>query len=585
MKPNERAESPGVPEHPAIADEAPAVLRSVRVGLPHGIHARPAALIVTHGARVERRDHTPRARTAARARAARSPCCRSVSSPATKSSSRRAGVMGQPRSTPSSACCAKAASTPRSRRLRRRLHARDDACSSRRCSARAGRRSDWCRRVVRSRGRPGVCPQARRARGRRGRPGSRSRDACTGLGNRCRAPPSRNARQDGAQRQRTRSSRRTSSFSTTPSCGRRHVAMDRHRVAAPAMRGAGAIRASVEALRRSDGCATARARRRPARSRRTGAGRTGGRGTGTTVSAGRRHRACRRLAAVGAARARSRAYRGPVSRSRRRNVSRRHHGGCGGLADTRRRGPVDPDDRDRHVARARRRRTAVCGSIRRSTCGSRRSAQCTRREHASAPTARRRMPTAARPMGAASRSSRTSDREADAALAVQNGAEGCGLLRTEFLFLDRKTAPAVAEQAAHYQRIVDAFGGRPVVIRTLDAGGDKPIEYLPLPREENPALGLRGVRTSLWQPALLRAQLARDPAAAPLGAVPHHAADGHRDRRDPRRAQRCSTSCCAELGIRERPRARRHDRDAGRRNARRAHLRAWPISCRSVRTT
>jgi len=97
--------------------------------------------------------------------------------------------------------------------------------------------------------------------------------------------------------------------------------------------------------------------------------------------------------------------------------------------------------------------------------------------------------------------------EADAALAVQSGAEGCGLLRTEFLFLDRKTAPAVVEQAAHYQRIVDAFGGRPVVIRTLDAGGDKPIDYLPLPREENPALGLRGVRTSLWQPALLRAQL------------------------------------------------------------------------------
>jgi phosphocarrier protein FPr/phosphocarrier protein len=97
--------------------------------------------------------------------------------------------------------------------------------------------------------------------------------------------------------------------------------------------------------------------------------------------------------------------------------------------------------------------------------------------------------------------------EDDAVLAVRNGAEGCGLLRTEFLFLDRRTAPDVAEQAAHYQRIVDVFAGRPVVIRTLDAGGDKPIEYLPLPREENPALGLRGVRTSLWQPALLRAQL------------------------------------------------------------------------------
>ncbi len=96
---------------------------------------------------------------------------------------------------------------------------------------------------------------------------------------------------------------------------------------------------------------------------------------------------------------------------------------------------------------------------------------------------------------------------ADARSAMDNGAEGCGLLRTEFLFLDRRDAPDEDEQAAEYERIAQAFEGRPVNVRTLDIGGDKPIAYLPLPREENPALGLRGVRTSLAHPHLLEAQL------------------------------------------------------------------------------
>ena len=96
---------------------------------------------------------------------------------------------------------------------------------------------------------------------------------------------------------------------------------------------------------------------------------------------------------------------------------------------------------------------------------------------------------------------------ADAEAAVRLGAEGCGLLRTEFLFLERTEAPTEDEQTARYQEIATAFGGRPVVIRTLDIGGDKPIPYLPLPHEDNPALGLRGVRTSLWNPELLRTQL------------------------------------------------------------------------------
>ncbi|HET9330722.1 MAG TPA: phosphoenolpyruvate--protein phosphotransferase [Steroidobacteraceae bacterium] len=97
---------------------------------------------------------------------------------------------------------------------------------------------------------------------------------------------------------------------------------------------------------------------------------------------------------------------------------------------------------------------------------------------------------------------------AEAEAAVVNGAEGCGLLRTEFLFLEREQAPTEEEQRAAYQRIADALGARPLVIRTLDAGGDKPIAYLPLPPEDNPALGLRGVRTGFAYPQLLRTQLA-----------------------------------------------------------------------------
>jgi len=96
---------------------------------------------------------------------------------------------------------------------------------------------------------------------------------------------------------------------------------------------------------------------------------------------------------------------------------------------------------------------------------------------------------------------------ADTRFAVAQGAEGCGLLRTEFLFLDRATAPDEAEQRRCYQQVADELGERPLVIRTLDIGGDKPIPYLPLPAEENPALGLRGIRTSLWRPELLDVQL------------------------------------------------------------------------------
>jgi multiphosphoryl transfer protein len=108
---------------------------------------------------------------------------------------------------------------------------------------------------------------------------------------------------------------------------------------------------------------------------------------------------------------------------------------------------------------------------------------------------------------------------ADATLAVAEGAEGCGLLRTEFLFLERTTAPDEEEQRRCYQQVAGILGSRPLVIRTMDIGGDKPIAYLPLPPEDNPALGLRGIRTSLWRPDLLAVQLRALLAVRPAGQV------------------------------------------------------------------
>jgi len=95
----------------------------------------------------------------------------------------------------------------------------------------------------------------------------------------------------------------------------------------------------------------------------------------------------------------------------------------------------------------------------------------------------------------------------DAIAGVRAGAEGCGLLRTEFLFLDRPSAPGEEEQVRAYQAIADALDGRPLIVRTLDIGADKPASYLPMPAEENPALGLRGLRLGLARPELMETQL------------------------------------------------------------------------------
>nr|BFD39830.1 phosphoenolpyruvate--protein phosphotransferase [Pseudomonas sp. FFPRI_1] len=106
---------------------------------------------------------------------------------------------------------------------------------------------------------------------------------------------------------------------------------------------------------------------------------------------------------------------------------------------------------------------------------------------------------------------------AEARDAHQSGADGVGLLRTEFLFVDRHTAPDEAEQRQAYQAVLDAMGDKPVIIRTIDVGGDKQLDYLPLPAEANPVLGLRGIRLAQARPELLDQQLRALLQVSPVG--------------------------------------------------------------------
>jgi phosphoenolpyruvate-protein phosphotransferase len=108
----------------------------------------------------------------------------------------------------------------------------------------------------------------------------------------------------------------------------------------------------------------------------------------------------------------------------------------------------------------------------------------------------------------------------DAVEGVSLGGEGVGLLRTEFLFQDRDTAPTEDEQYQAYSDIARALGpSRPLVIRTLDVGGDKPLSYLPIAKEENPFLGERGIRVGLNRPEVLRTQLRAVLRAASAGKL------------------------------------------------------------------
>lgn len=110
----------------------------------------------------------------------------------------------------------------------------------------------------------------------------------------------------------------------------------------------------------------------------------------------------------------------------------------------------------------------------------------------------------------------------DAVEAMTQGAEGVGLLRSEFVFLGRTTAPTEQEQRDIYVDCSRAIGaGHPLVIRTLDVGGDKPLPYLPIPPEENPFLGIRGVRVGFEQPEVLRSQIRAVLGAADGGADLH----------------------------------------------------------------
>jgi phosphoenolpyruvate-protein phosphotransferase len=108
----------------------------------------------------------------------------------------------------------------------------------------------------------------------------------------------------------------------------------------------------------------------------------------------------------------------------------------------------------------------------------------------------------------------------DAEEAASLGAEGVGLLRTEFVFMERPKAPTEDEQTGIYRSIAEVMGAdRPVIIRTLDVGGDKPLPYLPMAHEENPFLGERGIRFGFDQPELQRTQLRAILRAASAGKL------------------------------------------------------------------
>ncbi len=172
----------------------------------------------------------------------------------------------------------------------------------------------------------------------------------------------------------------------------------------------------------------------------------------------------------------------------------------------------------------------------------------------------------------------------DAAVAVANGAEGCGLLRTEFLFIDRETAPDEAEQLAAYQGIAAALGDRPLILRLMDVGGDKPLRYLPLPAEENPALGLArhshraGASRSVAHPA---ARGAAGTAGRQRAAAHSH---GHRPCGNHSPCAASIGSLLAELGVRVRSNWARWSRLPLRR-CWRPPSSAKSISCPSAATT
>ena len=141
-----------------------------------------------------------------------------------------------------------------------------------------------------------------------------------------------------------------------------------------------------------------------------------------------------------------------------------------------------------------------------------------------------------------------------AAFALAQGAEGVGLMRTEFLFLERGDTPDEDDQYATYRGMIEALGGRPLIVRALDIGGDKQVPHLRLPVEANPFLGVRGARLLLRRPDLLDPQLrALYRAAAAGGRAVDHVPHGDLGARGD---ARCAPPASASAPSSARPKSR-----------------------------
>ena len=126
-------------------------------------------------------------------------------------------------------------------------------------------------------------------------------------------------------------------------------------------------------------------------------------------------------------------------------------------------------------------------------------------------------------------------------MGVEGGAEGIGLVRTEFLYLGRDDAPTEDEQHDALVEMVRAMNGLPTIVRTLDIGGDKNAPYLDLPAEDNSFLGIRGIRLCLQRPELFLPQLRAIYRASSRGAAVDHVPDDLAPR-GPRRRRSSSPS-------------------------------------------
>ena len=107
----------------------------------------------------------------------------------------------------------------------------------------------------------------------------------------------------------------------------------------------------------------------------------------------------------------------------------------------------------------------------------------------------------------------------DTMSALQNDAEGIGLFRSEFLYLKSKDFPTEEEQFQAYKTVAESMAGKKVVIRTLDIGADKQVDYFNLEREENPAMGYRAIRICLDRPEIFRTQLRAILRASAFGNI------------------------------------------------------------------